>query len=276
MNRIDKVFKNLRAQGRKAFIVYITGGYPTISATEKLVLGIEKSGVDLVEIGVPFSDPMADGPVIQHSSEKALSRGATLKKLLKSAARIRRRSDIPIVFMSYYNPIYRYGVERFIASASKCGVDGVIIPDLPPEEGCAIRTAARHKKFHVILLAAPTSTRKRLKEIADKSGGFIYYVSLTGVTGTRKRLAPGIVENIKRIKAFTDKPVCVGFGVSNAAQAEIVARIADGVIVGSAVMRIIEESPIAGVFGAKALKFVSELAKAVHSAPARSNGAGGA
>ncbi|MBU4377058.1 MAG: tryptophan synthase subunit alpha [Candidatus Omnitrophica bacterium] len=266
MNRIDKKFKELKKKKGKAFIAYITGGYPGMAATEKLVLCLEKSGVDLVEIGVPFSDPMADGPIIQYSSEVALAHGATLKKLLRSVENIRQRSAVPIVFMSYYNPIYRYGVEKFVNDASRCGVDGVIIPDLPLEEAAILTNAASGKKFSVIFLAAPTSTRERLKKIAKKSRGFIYYVSLTGVTGTRRRLAPDITKNIKSIKALTDKPVCVGFGVSNASQAKLAARVADGVIIGSAIIKIIEGLPAGQAFEGRVGRFAAGLAKAIHGA----------
>lgn len=264
MNRIDKLFKNLKKQGKKAFIAYITGGYPVVAATEKLVLRLEGSGVDMVEIGVPFSDPMADGPVIQYASEAALSRGATLKKLLRCAKNIRRRSAIPMAFMSYYNPLYRYGVEKFVNDASRCGVDGVIIPDLPPEEAGEIIRVAKARDFHVIFLASPTSTQARLKTIARKSNGFIYYVSLTGVTGTRKRLASDIALNIRRIKRLTDKPVCVGFGVSCEEQAKSLAHIADGVIAGSAIIKAIKRSCNVRNFEECAARFAAKLARAVH------------
>lgn len=265
MNRIDKLFKNLKQQGKKAFIVYITGGYPRMSATEGLVLALERSGVDLVEIGIPFSDPIADGPVIQHASEKALAGGATLAKLLKVVKDIRRKSAIPIVFMSYYNPIYKYGVKDFVNSAAQAGADGVIVPDLPPEEGTFLLSAAKSKNFHVILLASPTSTAARLKDIAKRSRGFIYYVSLTGVTGTRKSLSPDIRENIRKIKSLTDKPVCAGFGVSDEKQARLVASIADGVIVGSAVIKVMERSSLNRPLLKVAGRFTQRLGKAVHS-----------
>ncbi len=265
MNRIDKKFKELKKQGKKAFIVYVTGGYPQMAATERLVLGLERSGVDLVEIGIPFSDPIADGPTIQRASEVALSRGATLAKLLKTVKNIRRRSVIPLVFMSYYNPIHKYGVKRFVNDASICGVDGIIVPDLPPEEGIDLLNAAKLKDFHVIFLASPTTTRERLKDIAKRSRGFIYYVSLTGVTGTRRRLSPDMRDNIKKIKSITDKPVCVGFGVSNEKQARLVAGIADGVIVGSAIIEVMERNSFDRALFEKVGRFASRLGRAIHS-----------
>lgn len=264
MNRIDKKFKELRKKGKKAFIVYITGGYPSMPDTESLVLELEKSGADLIEIGIPFSDPIADGPVIQSASEKALAKGATLRKILKSVERIRRKSSIPIVFMSYYNPIYKYGVQKFVIDASKCGVDGVIVPDLPPEESGGLLSAARRRNLALIFLASPTSTKKRLINIAKKSSGFIYYVSLTGVTGARKRLAPDIAGHIKRIKAFTDKPVCVGFGVSNERQARYISRVSDGVIVGSAIIKVIERFRRGNALRKGVGRFAAKLGRAVH------------
>lgn len=265
MNRLINKFKTLKKKNKKALIVYITGGYPDLSATEKLVPELENAGADIVEIGIPFSDPIADGPTIQKASERALSKGATLKKILQGVKNIRSKSGIPIVFMSYFNPIYRYGIERFVRDASGCGVDGVIIPDLPPEEAGEIIGIARRRHFCMIFLASPTSTQARLKIIAKQSSGFIYYVSLTGVTGARKHLAADIAVNIRRIKRFTgDKPVCVGFGVSNEKQVRAVARIADGVIVGSAVIKAIEKFRKSRNFEKSVGRFTARLARAIH------------
>jgi len=264
MNRIKNTFNKLKKQNKKAFIVYITGGYPNLSATGKLVLELEKSGVDVIEIGIPFSDPIADGLTIQKASERALSKGATLTKILRSVRNIRRKSDVPIVFMSYFNPIYKYGVKKFIRDASKCGVDGAIIPDLPPDEAGEIIRVSEAKDFCVIFLASPTSTQARLKTIAKKSNGFIYYVSLTGVTGTRKRLASDIAANIRRIKRLTDKPVCVGFGVSDENQARSIAHIADGVIVGSAIIKAIERFRKVRNLEKGVAHFAAKLARAIH------------
>jgi tryptophan synthase alpha chain len=264
MNRIKRAFKKLKKNNEKAFIVYITGGYPTLKDTESIVLELEKSGVDIIEIGVPFSDPIADGPTIQKSSEKALYKGATLKMILQSIGNIREKSDIPIALMSYLNPIYHYGLRKFLTDAVKCGVDGLILPDLPPEEAGALERAAKNFDFCIIFLAAPTSTSARIKTIVKHSEGFIYYVSLTGVTGARDYLGAHIADNIKRIKRFTNKPVCIGFGISNEKQARHLSSITDGVIVGSAVIRVIKKYE-----GKKALqkevgRFAEKLAKAVH------------
>ncbi len=263
MNRIHKTFNRLKKNKSKAFIAYITAGYPTLHATEEIVLELEKSGVDIVEIGMPFSDPMADGLTIQKASEKSLLRGTTLPKVLKSIKNIRGKSQIPIVIMSYLNPIYRYGAERFVRDALKSGVDGVIFPDLPPEESGEFEKAAKGKDFCMIFLASPTSTAERMRTIARHSKGFIYYVSLTGITGTRECLASGISENLRKIKRITDKPVCVGFGVSNEKQARAVSRIADGVIIGSAIINVISKCRKSAL--KKAVRqFSSRLAKAIH------------
>lgn len=264
MNRIKNTFRKLKKNKKKAFIVYITAGYPSLLATERIVLELEKNGVDIIEIGVPFSDPMADGLTIQKSSEKALRKGTTLKKILRNIKKIRKKSDIPIALMSYLNPLYRYGLRKFVNDAVKSGVDGIILPDLPPEEAEELEEATKNFDFCIIFLASPTSTSRRMKIIAKHSQGFIYYVSLTGVTGIRNYLATHIAENIKKIKRFTDKPVCVGFGVSNEKQAQRLSSIADGVIVGSAIVRVIEKYEGKKVLEKKVGRFAAKLAKAVH------------
>ncbi|MBL7070976.1 MAG: tryptophan synthase subunit alpha [Candidatus Omnitrophica bacterium] len=265
MNRIKKTFNKLSKDKRKAFIVYITAGYPSMAATEKIVLELERSGVDIVELGVPFSDPMADGLTIQRSSERSLKSGTTLHKILKSVKKIRGKSQIPIILMSYLNPVYHYGVEKFVRDAVKCGVDGAIFPDLPAEEAAELEGAARAQDLYLIFLASPTSTNDRLKIIARHSKGFIYYVSLTGVTGARAALPSHISKNIKRIKRLTDKPVCVGFGVSNEKQARDISRVADGVIIGSALIRVIGENEGKSTLNKAVGKFTSSIAKAVHN-----------
>lgn len=264
MNRIKKRFNRLKKARTKAFIVYITAGYPTLPATERIVLELEKAGVDIIEIGVPFSDPMADGLTIQKSSEKALDAGTSLEKILKSVRNIRKKSQIPIVLMSYLNPVYCHGIKKFVKDAVKCGVDGAIFPDLPPEEADEFEKAAKGKNFYIIFLASPTSTPERIKAIAKHSKGFIYYVSLTGVTGARDNLAPYISKNIRRIKRITGKPVCVGFGVSNEKQARIISSVADGVIVGSAIIDVIRKYERKNTLGKVVGQFASRLAEAVH------------
>ena len=264
MNRIKKTFNRLKKSKKKAFIAYITAGYPSLSATEKIVLELERAGVDIIEIGVPFSDPMADGLTIQKSSERSLKSGTTLKKILKVVNNIRKRSGIPLVLMSYLNPVYSYGMKEFVRDAVRCGVDGVIFPDLPPEEAAEFEKPIKGKEFYIIFLASPTSTPGRIKLIAKHSKGFIYYVSLTGVTGARDYLSPSISRNIKRIKRITNKPVCVGFGISNEEQARKISRIADGVIVGSAIVKVIGKYSKKKILYKEVGKFANRLAKAIH------------
>ncbi|MFC1621713.1 tryptophan synthase subunit alpha, partial [Candidatus Omnitrophota bacterium] len=230
MNRIDKKFKELKKNRKKAFVAFIMAGDPSLSATKKLIIELEKSGADIVELGVPFSDPLADGPTIQRASERALKSKATIDSVSNLVRDIRSQTQVPIAFLTYYNLIHHYGLERFTQKAKSCGVDGVIIPDLPPEESQELRRIAKKKNFSIIHLAAPTSSRQRLKKIADASTGFIYYVSLTGTTGARKELPKELSVSLKAIKRVTRKPVCVGFGISRPDQVKLVSKLADGVI----------------------------------------------
>jgi tryptophan synthase alpha chain len=264
MNRIDKLFSKLRKQKKKAFIVYITAGYPSVRATERLIAGLEKSGSDMIELGIPFSDPLADGPTIQRASERALSRGVNIKAILKMVGRARKKVTLPIVFMTYYNLVSHYGIKKFVGDSVRAGADGIIIPDLPPEEADELITESRRKGFAAIFLAAPTSTKKRLKRIAAASRGFIYYVSLTGVTGARARLPGDIIKNVKALKKITKKPVCVGFGISKPSQAKAISRLADGIIVGSAVIKVMERNIGTKEFYRKVAGFVRTLERAVH------------
>ena len=263
MNRIDKKFKELRKRKKKAFIVYITAGDPSLTTTKRLILELDKKGVDLIELGIPFSDPLADGPTIQAASQRALSKGVNIKSILRLVKGVRRKVEIPFVFMTYYNLIFQYGLEKFVIDAKKSGVDGVIVPDLPAEESQTLLKVAKRRNFSLVLLAAPTSTNNRLKTIAGKSDGFIYYVSLTGVTGARSRLAGDLYKNIRRLKRFTIKPVCVGFGVSNPRQAKKICSIADGVIVGSAIIRLIEKNLGKKNLVEKIGRFVGSIAKGI-------------
>ncbi len=242
MNRIDKKFKELKKTKRKAFIAFITAGYPSLAVTEKLIYEFDRIGVDILELGVPFSDPMADGPIIQEASQEALRKNAHLVDILKLVKKARRRVNIPICLMTYYNPIFCFPDKLFIARAKESGVDGVIIPDLPPEEGRDFIKAANVNGLNTILFLSPTSSAKRMKLIARAAKGFIYYVSLTGVTGARDKLAADIRKNINLIKRYARKPVCVGFGVSTPSQAREIKRLSDGVIVGSAIVKKIKEN----------------------------------
>jgi len=242
MNRIEKKFQQLKKSKQKAFIAYITAGYPNISITEKLIKEFDRIGVDILELGVPFSDPMADGPVIQDASRVALEIGVNLEKIFNLVKRARPICDIPICLMTYYNPVFCYGEAKFCQTAKRSGVDGVIIPDLPPEEAASFRKLAAQNNLDIIFLLSPTSSPERIKMVSAASKGFIYYVSLTGVTGARKKLPVDISQQVKAIKKYTAKPVCVGFGVSQASQAKEINRVADGVIVGSAIVKKIQEN----------------------------------
>lgn len=265
MNRIQKKFNELKAVKKKAFIVYITSGDPTMKATERLIKELDECGVDILELGVPFSDPMADGPIIQAASERALKNRVNVRRILGLARRARRYTDLPIVLMTYYNPIYSYGIESFVRDAKRSGIDGVIVPDLPPEEGEGLVSSSKKNGFSCIFLLSPTSSYKRMKLVSRKSEGFIYYVSLTGVTGPRKHLPPEIIRDVKRIKRLTKKPVCVGFGVSTPRQARTIARASDGVIVGSAVIKVIEKNLKNKDMSKTVGRFVKGLIKAVKS-----------
>ncbi len=242
MNRIENKFRELKKREGRALITYITAGFPSLKYTQDLVGILEESGADIIELGVPFSDPIADGPTIQRASEEALKNGVTLKNVLGLVERIRKKTDIPIVLMGYYNPFLAYGIEKFAEDAVKSGVDGIIIPDLPPEEAGNLVKYARREGLATIFLVAPTSTERRIKIISECTRGFLYYVSLTGVTGSREVLPEGIEENVRRIKGLTELPVCVGFGLSMPEQAKMLSKFADGVIVGSAIINIILEN----------------------------------
>lgn len=242
MNRIDQKFRELRNERKKAFIAFVTAGDPDLKTTEKLVLAFERAGIDIIELGVPFSDPLADGPTIQASSQRALKKGVNLERILKAVSRIRQKSQIPIALMTYYNPVFHYGEERFARDAQRCGVDGMIIPDLPPEESGVLIRSAMARDLSTVFFLAPTTTPQRMKRIVKASTGFIYYVSLTGVTGARKGFSKDNRKRIRFARRFTGKPVCVGFGVSTPSQVKSAAKIADGVIVGSAIIRQIEKN----------------------------------
>lgn len=242
INRIDLKFRQLKRDRKKAFIAYLTCGYPNISLTEKLTLELDKRGADIIELGVPFSDPLADGPTIQESSSYALKKGINLTQILSLVRRVRKKSRVPLCIMSYYNPIFSYGEERFVRDALKSGLDGIIIPDLIPEEARGLIKPAGRAKIAVIFFLSPTSSLARIKYISKISKGFIYYVSLTGVTGAKRDLPSDLSSHLKLIKKYTPKPLCVGFGISTPVQVRDISRYADGVIVGSAFIKIIRDN----------------------------------
>lgn len=242
-NRLARTLAALKAKGRRALIPYVMAGDPDPDATEQLVKILVDAGADAVELGVPFSDPIADGPVNQRAGLRALAHGIGLSRALDLVGRLRRTIAVPIAFMTYYNLLLRYGLGPFCADAVRSGLDGVIIADLPPDEGGELIPAARAAGLATVFLLAPTSTEARIRAVAAVSTGFIYCVSRTGVTGVRDELPAGLTELVARIKVQTDTPVCVGFGISRPSQAREVARIADGVIIGSALVSMIEEKP---------------------------------
>ncbi|MFB3919258.1 MAG: tryptophan synthase subunit alpha [Candidatus Velamenicoccus archaeovorus] len=260
MNRIDATFRKLKKRGRRALIPFVTAGYPGLGATEKIVLGLESAGADVVELGVPFSDPIADGPVIQMSSFEALKKGVTLKDVLGLVGRLRRRTQIPLVAMTYFNPVLQYGPRRFVTDALKAGLDGVIIPDLPPQEEKDFQAEARRKGLAVVLFISPTTPPARARTIAAQARGFIYFVSLAGVTGARRKLPPDLKARLAAAKRIAgETPVCVGFGVSSPKQVRELGRYCDGVIVGSAVVNKIREGLRLKDYAARTAAFVRSL-----------------
>jgi tryptophan synthase alpha chain len=241
MNRLDSTFAKLKDKGEKALIAYIMAGDPSLPDTEQLVLELERAGADIIELGVPFSDPIADGPVIQKAAERALRSGTSLRKILPAVAALRTRTQIPLVLMSYYNTIHAFGEADFCREAARAGVDGLIVPDMPPEEAGTLETQASCAGLCIIYLLAPTSTPDRRTMIARRSRGFVYYVSLTGITGAKFTDLEGVGRNVEKIRKAASVPVAVGFGVATPEDAAKVGDVADGVIVGSAIVRRIGE-----------------------------------
>lgn len=242
MSRIGKRFRAIQKKQGKAFIPYIMAGDPSLARTRELVKILEDCGADIIELGVPFSDPLADGPTIQQAAQRALKQGVTLASVIDFVADLRKTTQIPLVIMTYYNLIFKYGDERFIRDATAAGIDGMIIPDLPPDEAGDIMGYAHSAGFDIIFLLAPTSTPQRIRKVARASGGFIYYVSITGITGNRLTLDPEVGRHIADIRQAGKKPVAIGFGVSTPEEAAAVAGYADGVIVGSAIVKRVNDS----------------------------------
>ncbi len=235
--RIDRRFAKLRAEGRAGLVTFLTAGDPDPETGAAILAGLPAAGADIIELGMPFSDPMADGPAIQVASQRALAAGMTLAKTLDMIARFRKQDDeTPIVLMGYYNPIYAFGVERFLATAVKAGVDGLIVVDLPPEEEAELCLPARAAGINFIFLTAPTTDDNRLPRVLANASGFVYYVSITGITGTASALATDVASAVKRIRRFTPLPVAVGFGIKTPDQAAEIAAAADAAVVGSALV----------------------------------------
>ena len=237
MSRILSVFNE---SGHIALIPYVTVGYPSIEATLKVVPLLASSGCDIVELGIPFSDPLADGATIQKASFYALKNGVTLQLCFDVAKQLSHKVNIPLVFMTYINPVFSYGLEEFCSACTGSGIDGLIIPDLPPEEGSELEAITQRQSLDLIYLLAPTSTEERIRLVAERSRGFIYLVSVTGVTGVRDRLSRNLEAFVTEVRKVATQPLCVGFGISTPEQARQVARIADGVIVGSRIIQLME------------------------------------
>ena len=243
MSRIGEAFARRRREGGKAFVAFLTAGDPSLERTVEAAGEMEAAGVDVLELGVPFSDPLADGPVIQRASHRALRRGTTLALVLGAARAIRAQSALPLLLFTYFNPLLRHGPDRVAREAADAGVDGVLVTDLPPEEAGAWTLVARDAGLDTVFLAAPTSSDARLRLVAEASRGFVYAVSRTGVTGEAETLSDDARPLVRRLRAATDAPVAVGFGIATPQQAAAAAEVADGVVVGSALVRFLEESP---------------------------------
>jgi tryptophan synthase alpha chain len=243
MGRIGDRFARRRAENRPAFVPFLTAGDPSLDRTAEAAVELEKAGADVLELGVPFSDPLADGPLIQRSSERALARGVTLEAVLGVVRRIRERCELPLLLFSYYNPLLQRGLEGLAREAAEAGIDGVLVTDLPPEEADDWRAAAREAGLDTVFLAAPTSPDERLRRVAEASRGFVYAISRTGVTGERRALSDEAAPLVERLRGLTDVPVALGFGLSTPEQVAEAGKVADGVVVGSALVRFLEEQP---------------------------------
>lgn len=242
MSRITAMFYNLQRQGRKALITFITAGDPNLPTTKRLIFALEKAGADIVELGIPFSDPMADGPIIQMASERALKKGVTLRKILRLVHEVRRETEIPILLMGYYNPVLAYGLKRFAADAARSGVDAVLVVDLPPEVADPLNRELKKKKIDLVFLLAPTSTSGRIQKVCRKGRGFLYFVSVTGITGSKLRGSDEIQTRIREIRHHTKLPIAIGFGIRSSEDARRIGRLADGVVIGSEIVRRISKS----------------------------------
>jgi tryptophan synthase alpha chain len=255
LSRIASIFAQA---SHTALIPYITVGYPTVETTLKVVPLFATSGCDIIELGIPFSDPLADGATIQRAAYEALRQGVTIKVCFEVAQELRRQVEIPLVFMTYYNPVLKFGVEQFCSKCAEVGIDGLIIPDLPPEEGQDLEQSTKRHELDLIYLLSPASTEERIKLVASRSSGFIYLVSLTGVTGARAKLPEELESFVARVRERTEKPLCVGFGVSTPEQARRIGKVADGVIVGSRIIQLLDED--------KSLKNASSFIKCLRDA----------
>lgn len=258
MNRIDKKFKKLKSEGRKAMIPFITAGDPDLSFTVELVLSLEKYGADIIELGIPYSDPIADGPIIQASSGRALKNGAKIIKIMNTVKEIRKNSEVPLVYLVYYNSIFKYGMEKFIKECNEVGIDGLIIPDLPIEERKEIEDIADKYNVYLIPLVAPTS-KERIKKIVENGKGFVYCVTIKGITGVRNEINTDINEYMEMVNSYTNLPKALGFGISSKDMAEKFSKYSDGIIIGSAIIKTIAQGENLEDSINKACNFVKEI-----------------
>lgn len=264
MNRIDGRFAKLRSDGSRAFVAYLTAGDPDPAITPELVLALERAGCDVIELGVPFSDPIADGPTIQQAFQRALESGTHLGSVLQIIAEVRRSSQVPIVVFSYYNPVMRYGDAAFVRDAAAAGADGLLLLDMPPEEAGDLIRRCDAEGLRWVTLVAPTTPPERLSELVGRSSGFVYLVSREGVTGARESLSDSIGAGVARIREHTRVPVCVGFGISTERQVREVAAVADGVVVGSAIVKVVAEHSGSDDLCRRVEAFAKRLADAAH------------
>ena len=263
MTRIERKFAELAKRGEAALIPFVTAGDPDLATTLKVLQGLEKGGADCIELGIPFSDPTADGPTIQRSSERALKNGLSLPRIFRLVRQFRRTSDIPVVLFGYFNPIFRYGSKNFCRAAARAGADGILCVDLPPEESAELKRWTDANELDLIFLLSPTSGRDRVRLVAGKGRGFIYYVSVTGVTGARRALDDQLRSQVARVRRATSLPVGVGFGISTPKQAAWIAGFADTAVVGSALVERIEKAKGGAEKARRAGAFVSELKRAM-------------
>jgi tryptophan synthase alpha chain len=266
VGRIEKTFEQLKQNNQKALIPFITAGDPNMETTEKIIASLVETGADIIELGVPFSDPMADGPTIQAASERALEAGVTLDLVLDLVERVRRFTQIPIVLMGYYNPVFCYGAERFAERASAVGVDGLLLVDLPAEERDELLVYTKPKGIHLITLLAPTTPEQRTKQLLASAQGFVYYVSMTGVTGTSKVDSAAIEAQVTQLRELSPVPVAVGFGITTEQDAAAIARFSDAVVVGSALVKIIQQHTDSPRLQEEVRHFMTELKRGVSRA----------
>ncbi len=262
MNRIDILTETLRKENRSALVPFITAGDPDLETTKQLILSIQNAGADMLELGIPYSDPLADGPTIQAASQRALDHGIRLKQIFEMVASLKGKITIPLVFFTYYNPIYRYGIEKFVEEAARAGIDGFIVPDLPVEEIDPLEKALDQHQIYLIPLVAPTSTPRRIEKISKRAKSFIYLISVAGVTGARTQTSGKAKEVLQTLRSYSERPVMIGFGISNPDQVKEMARLGvQGVVVGSALINCIQKNAGSPQMLETVAQFIRDLKK---------------